>query len=143
MSAPPVILIVREREKRDGIFDCHHDGRYLLRAVARSSTAPASSWRKALIPSAGRHASCRSEDDALSAVSLVGGWRPRWQRCRFSDRQGPAVPARAFAVAAGTDLIGLLMVRFQGRFRAATSLPGNAHERQRHVLPEWQRQRHG
>jgi hypothetical protein len=27
---PDIILTVSEREKRDGVFDVHHDGRYLL-----------------------------------------------------------------------------------------------------------------
>src|SRR4051812_16839526 len=29
MAMGDIILIVSERDKRDGIFDCHHDGRYL------------------------------------------------------------------------------------------------------------------
>jgi hypothetical protein len=28
--ADDIVLVVSEREKRDGIFDCHLDGRYLL-----------------------------------------------------------------------------------------------------------------
>ena len=69
MSARPIILIVREREKRDGIFDCHHDGRYLC-----SSPSPFIDGCRHLLaqgydPTARvvrRHAG--SEDDALRGV---------------------------------------------------------------------------
>jgi hypothetical protein len=106
MSARPIILIVREREKRDGIFDCHHDGRYLC-----SSPSPFIDGCRHLLaqgydPTARvvmRHAG--SEDDALRGVLgrvagvEIGSHGVGLQRRR---ERGTASHVRSPGVAAGT-----------------------------------------
>jgi hypothetical protein len=105
--ADDIVLTVSEREKRDGIFDCYHDGRYLL-----SSGSPFLDGCRLLLtqgcnPSACvvmRHAGCN--DDALrgilghvAGVEIAGngvGFRPFRGRAEMAPAplvRPPGLPA--------------------------------------------------
>ena len=103
MSAPPIILTVRERDKRDGIFDCSYDGRYLC-----SSPSPFIDGCRHLLAQGHdpttrvvmRHAG--SEDDALRGVlGRVAGVEIA-NGVGFRPRRAPsqASPVRLFGEAA-------------------------------------------
>lgn len=95
MANDDIVLTVTEREKRDGVFDCHIEGRYLC-----SSPAPFIDGCRQLLargydPTACvvmRHAG--SDDDALrgslgrvAGVEIGGhgvGFRPRAERATAS-----------------------------------------------------------
>jgi hypothetical protein len=72
MSASPIVPIVYERQKRDGMFDCHHDGPYLCSSSSpfidgcRHLLAPGHDSTTRIVM---RHAG--SEDDGLRGVL---GW---------------------------------------------------------------------
>lgn len=139
MSAPPIILIVREREKRDGIFDCHHDGRYLC-----SSPSPfIDGCRRHLLaqghdPAARvvmRHAG--SEDDSLRGVlARVAGVQSGGDGVGFRPRQAPATasPVRSPGVPASAVPGAPLDAPIQRPPRMPSRL-GRPHERQRPVIP--------
>jgi hypothetical protein len=89
---PPIIIVVREREKRDGEFEAYHDGRYLLTSrspfidSARLFLAQGANPRARII--------MRRSPDGIDALSGILGRVAGVEVAGvgFRRAQGPATP---------------------------------------------------